>query len=65
MKKLYAYKKLIRVYSNTKELYETVMQSGHKVIHLSDVDIPTFFIDSRSEPYIRAPEYDIVIGEGA
>jgi hypothetical protein len=60
MKKLYAYKKLIRVYSD-KEDDSTVMQSGHKVIHLSDIDIPTFFIDNRREPYVRAPEYDIVI----
>jgi hypothetical protein len=65
MKKLYAYKRLIRVYSDSMDdtTIRTIMISGHQVIHISDVDTPTFFIDSRSEPYVRAPEYDIVVGE--
>lgn len=59
MSKLYAYKQLIRIYEPGDKVYKSTMYSGHKVIHLSDVDVPIFFMESKEHPYVRSPEYDI------
>lgn len=63
MSKLYAYKQTICIYEPGDRVYKSTMHSGHKVIHLSDIDVPIFFMESKDQPYVRAPEYDIEIKE--
>lgn len=63
MSKLYAYTQLIRVYTINDMPYNTIMHSVDKVIHLPDLDVPVFFMESKEHPYVRSPEYDIETGD--
>lgn len=63
MSKLYAYTQLTRVYTINDEPYGTTTHSVDKVVHLPDLDVPIFFMESKEHPYVRSPEYDIETGD--